>query len=145
MMNRKHGLTGKHKVNNMILFNYLSKKKIDESPEKKGRASIIHLSCADLLMCHVSMKQLEGIEEVKPKKLKALIGAAIKNTEYESLSPDNVYVWLRDQKLEAVTPTKSMLINGLTAPRIASFTTATRRTSPCESWIYLRNGSCLSP
>ena len=89
-MNEKHKLE-KRKITRMTLKNYVDQKNIGVSPEKRGPASKILLPFWDLLDCHVSMTQLEGKEETKPRHMKALIGAALKNSPFEDFSEIQLY------------------------------------------------------
>mmetsp|Transcript_12722 Transcript_12722/g.26933 ORF Transcript_12722/g.26933 Transcript_12722/m.26933 type:complete len:164 (+) Transcript_12722:454-945(+) len=65
----------------------------------------------DLLEAHVSMKQLSGDGEIKPKKMRAIIGAAMANTDYkEKLSVTYVYKMLRKKFPDTVQETKAMQV-----------------------------------
>ena len=54
------------------------------------------------------MTQLEGREETKPRHLKALIGAALKNTEYADLDAGLIYRRFRTMFPDTVSPTRAM-------------------------------------
>ena len=105
--NRKHGLEGKV-LTKTTLHRYLKQDHVGMSPTKRGRRSIIPQPFWDLLNCHVSMTQLEGREETKPRHLKALIGAALKNTEYADLDAGLIYRRFRTMFPDTVSPTRAM-------------------------------------
>ena len=54
------------------------------------------------------MTQLEGKEETKPRHLKALIGAALKNTPFEDFSQIKLYRRFREKYPDTVNPTRAM-------------------------------------
>ena len=54
------------------------------------------------------MAQLEGVQELKPRMMKALIAAAINSTEYSDLSVDAIYKMFRAKFPDTVNPTKAM-------------------------------------
>ena len=106
-MNEKHELE-KRKITRMTLKNYVYQKKVGVSPEKRGPESKILLSFWDLLDCHVSMTQLEEKEETKPRHLKALIWAALKDTPFEDFSQIKLYSRFREKYPDTVNPTRAM-------------------------------------
>ena len=64
----------------------------------------------DLLECHISMIQLEGKEETKPRHLKSFIGVALRNTDFKNYSANNLYSRFRDKFPATVNPTRAMEI-----------------------------------
>lgn len=108
-MNAKHELNGrKRSLKKGTLYNYVNNSLIGSSPRKKGPAPVLPPQFLDLLDCHVSMTQLQGTEETKPRMLKALIGAALKGTQFESMSEDYIYTMFRRKYPETVHPAKAM-------------------------------------
>ena len=77
--NKKHSLKNKT-LKYATIINQTTKKGVGLLPEKKGHKSKIPVCFWELLNCQISMTQMEGREETKPRHLKALIGAALKNT-----------------------------------------------------------------
>ena len=73
LMNSKHKLE-ERKLNYKTIQNYKKKDLVGKSPEKRGHPSKVPLPFWFLLNCHISMAQLEGREEMKPRHLKAIIG-----------------------------------------------------------------------
>jgi hypothetical protein len=108
-MNTKHKLKGRTLAHSTIR-NYIKKKKIGKLPEKRGPMGTLPLLFWDLLNCHVSMSQLEGKAETKPRHLKALIGAALMNTSYDHLNVKNIYSQFRRKYPATVCPTRMMEI-----------------------------------
>ena len=75
---------------------------------KQGPKAQLPPDFFEILAVHVSMKQLEGVNEEKPRTLKALIGAALMNTKFEHFSTDYVYRKFRSKYPDVVEPTKIM-------------------------------------
>ena len=107
-MNEKYDLPKKKKVMKTSVYNDFNTNRLGISPVKKGPKQNIPLYFWNLLDCHISMTQLEGKEETKPRKLKALIGAALKNIEFASTSKDYVYKEFRRKFPHTVCPMKAM-------------------------------------
>ena len=108
-MNAKYDLQGtKRMVTKTTLHTYVNNANIGTSPMKRGPAPSLPPQFLELLNCHVSMTQLEGKEETKPRMLKALIGAALKGTEFESMSEDYIYTLFRQRYPDTVCPSKAM-------------------------------------
>ena len=73
-INRKHSLKKPHALNHATIINQVKQKRVGRSPQKKGPPSKIPICFWELLNYHISMTQMEGREETKPRHLKALIG-----------------------------------------------------------------------
>ena len=54
------------------------------------------------------MAQLEGVGETKPRVMKALFGAALKNTQFESMSIESTYKLFRERYPDTCAPTRAM-------------------------------------
>ena len=89
---------------------YVQRGKTGESPMKRGPARKLPPEFNGLLHAHVQMKQLEGVAEAKPKQVKALIGASIRETSYDSMSRDYLYRRFRQQTAPSVAPSKPMQV-----------------------------------
>ncbi len=112
-MNKKYDLPKTRQLNRMTLSNYCRPERalVNTSPLKRGPRGGLPLVFLQLLEAHVSMCQLSSNGEVKPKKLKALIGAAINNTELkDKVSPDYVYKKLKEMFPDSVQESKSMKV-----------------------------------
>ncbi len=112
-MNEKYNLPRNRKLNRMTISNYCHPKRdlVNKSPLKRGRKGGLPLIFLELLEAHVSMCQLSGNGEMKPKKLKALIGAAIHNTCHSgSFSVEYVYKKLKEVFPNTVQESKSMKV-----------------------------------
>ena len=107
LMNKKHQLTDR-KLNYRSILNYTKKDLVGKSPEKRGRPSRVPLPFWELLNCHISMTQLEGREETKPRHLKAIIGAALKNTAFEGFCSEVMYTWFRRRFTDTMCPVRTM-------------------------------------
>ena len=107
-MNMKHGLTGKAKLTKTILHKYVKDGMIGVSPMKRGPQRILPSSFWDLLNSHVSMTQLEGVGETKPRVMKALIGAALMGTQFENMSTESIYKHFRERYPDTCAPTRAM-------------------------------------
>ena len=86
-MNTKHGLVDR-KLNYKTIQNYKKNGMVGKSPEKRGPAARLPLPFLELLESHITMTQLEGREETKPRYLKAIIGVALLNTKFAHFSVD---------------------------------------------------------
>lgn len=82
---------------------------VDTSCLKKGPSVSLPPVLLELIYAHVSMSQLSGNGECKPRKVMGLIGAAIANTEYYSkFSVLYVYRNLRERFADTVQESKVM-------------------------------------
>ena len=109
MMNEKYELVeGERRLTKSTLHNYVKKKKIAVSPDRRGPAPRLPLAFWDLLDAHIDVTQLEGNQECKPRHLKALIGASLTNTEFSDLSVEKIYKRFRIKYPDTVSPTRAM-------------------------------------
>lgn len=92
------------------LNNYMQKGIVGGSPLRKGRRSHIPRYFFELLATHVSMKQLEGQAEARPRTLKTLIAAALYDTELKSADKEWVYKRFRRKFPHIVQPSKVMQV-----------------------------------
>jgi hypothetical protein len=106
-INKKHQLVDRI-LNYKTLQNYTKNGIIGRSPEKRGPAARLPLPFMELLESHISMTQLEGREETKPRHLKTLIGAALKNTKFKDVSVNKCYERFRHQFPDTVCPMRTM-------------------------------------
>ncbi len=110
-MNEKYELPKGRSINRMTLSNYNKKKIINKSPIKQGPKPALPSNLLDLLQCHVSMCQLSGTGECRPKSMKAIIGAAIKNTPFKDrLSVEYIYKKLRHHYPDKIQQSKAMKV-----------------------------------
>ncbi len=109
--NKKYDLPNERKLNKTTLRNYIASKRVGVSPLKKGPKPTLPPKFLDLLSCHISMRQLSGEGECKPKDLKGIIGAAIANTPLEDeLSSEYVYKKLMEKFPNTVRQSKAMKV-----------------------------------
>ncbi len=81
------------------------------SPLKRGPKPSLPPVLLELLQVHVSMCQLSGNGECKPKKLKAIIGAAISNDPFKNiLTVDYIYNQLKVRFPNLVQQSKVMQV-----------------------------------
>ena len=111
IVNAKYELTSKlskKKVTKQTVLNYTNKGLVGTSPLKKGPRVHLPSSFTALVHTHAQMKQLEGVAEAKPRHLKALIGAAIRDTPYDNHSRDYLYIYrkFRREQCANAVPTK---------------------------------------
>ena len=108
VVNDKYELTSKlakKKVTKQTVLNYTNKGLFGRSPLKKGPRVQLPSAYNDLVQTHVQMKQLEGVAEAKPKHIKALIGASIRETPFQDMSRDYLYRKFRREQCSFVGPT----------------------------------------
>ena len=81
-MNGKYELTknSEKMLRKSTISNYIAKGLIGVSPLKQGPARKMPSEFNKLFNARVEMKQLEGVQESKPKHIKALIGVAVRET-----------------------------------------------------------------
>ena len=110
LMNTKYKLNDeKKKLTKSSVQRYINEYKIvGGSPLKSGPKSKVPPSFWELLNCHVTMAQLEGKAELRPRMMKALIGVCIKNTPWEGMSINVLYREFRHKHPDTVTPTGGM-------------------------------------
>ena len=100
-------------LNRSTIERYIKEHKmVGQSPLKKGPSSKVPLELWDILDCQVSMSQLEGKVEMKPRLLKGLIGAAIKNTEFKNMTVKYLYDEFRRRHADTVAPTGKLDCEG---------------------------------
>ena len=111
-VNEKFNLNSKmcKRITKSTVNRYVQRGKTGESPLKMGPARKLPPEFNGLLHAHVQMKQLEGVAEAKPKHVKALIGASIRETSYDSMSRDYLYRRFRQQTAPSVAPSKPMQV-----------------------------------
>ncbi len=113
-MNTKYELEGKWQLTHETIRKYCDPNhpgQVDSSPLKQGPKPTLPPLFLDLLQSHVSMCQLSGNGECKPKRLKAIIGAAIANTKYkDELTVEYIYRELKNKFPETVQQSKPMQI-----------------------------------
>ena len=107
LMNVKYKLNdGKKKLTKTSMHRYINQHKlVGGSPLKKGPKSKVPPSFFELLNSHVTMAQLEGKAEVKPRMMKALIGVCIKNTPWADMNIKFLYDEFRNKYPDTVSPT----------------------------------------
>ena len=104
-MNEKYNLEGEtRKMNKTTLARYHGNGMAGASPVKSGPKPHLPQDIFEILAVHVSMKQMEGVTEEKPRALKALIGAALMNTKFDGYSVDEVYRKFRQRYPHIVEP-----------------------------------------
>ena len=62
----------------------------------------------ELLNSHILMKEMKGIEEAKPRNIKALIDGALMSTKYAWMSEVHIYQAFQENFLDTVNPTNAM-------------------------------------
>ena len=110
LMNEKYQLTRKSErlLTKSTVSDYVTKGLIGASPQKRGPLPKLPKDFNTLLNAHVEMKQLEGVQETKPRHIKALIGAAVRDTDHDDMSRDYLYRKFRKEMCATVAPTKPM-------------------------------------
>ena len=108
-MNNKHQLVDR-KLNYKTIQNYKKNGMVGQSPDKRGPTTRLPLPFLELLESHITMTQLEGREETKPRYLKAIIGAALLNTKFAHFSVDRLYRRFCQRFPDTVCPTCIMKI-----------------------------------
>jgi len=110
LVNEKYQLLGEggRKLTKSTLRVYVKDKKIGVSPDKRGPKRALPPDFFDILSAHIDVTQLTGNEETKPRHLKALIGAALCNTEFSDLNTEVVYRKFRQRYPDLVSPTRAM-------------------------------------
>ena len=88
-MNEKHELKGANKQTKSTIHKYMKRKLVGASQLRRGRQTQVPCDFYELLGTHVSMKQLEGQAEVKPRHLKNLIAAALLDTDLASVDKES--------------------------------------------------------
>lgn len=113
-INKKYQLEGKWKITHETLRFYTDPnhpERVNSSPMKQGPKPSLPPVLLELVQVHVSMCQLSGNGERKPKKLKAIIGAAIANTLFKNnLSVGYIYKQLRHRFPNKVQQSKAMQV-----------------------------------
>ena len=107
-MNEKYDITEGRKLSKSTLQRYVAEKKIGVSPDKRGPSPTLPGEFWELLDAHTDITQLEGNAETKPRMLKAIIGASLLDTEFESLSVDKIYRKFRERYADTNAPTRSI-------------------------------------
>ena len=108
-INKKHQLVGRT-LNYKTLQNYKRNDMIGWSPEKRGPLARLPLQFLELLESHIAMTQLEGREEEKPRHLKTIAVAALKNMEFQHFCINNLYKRFRCQFPDTGCPSSAMEI-----------------------------------
>ena len=110
LMNERYQLTRKSErlLTKSTVSDYVAKGLIGSSPQKRGPLPKLPKDFNMLLNAHIEMKQLEGVQESKPRHIKALIGAAVRDTDRDSMSRDYLYRRFRKEMCATVAPTKPM-------------------------------------
>ncbi len=84
---------------------------VDTLPLKRGPRGSLSLAFLQVLDAHISMCQLSGNGEVKMKKLKALIRAAINNTKLkDKVSVDYVFKKLKEMFPNTIQESKAIKV-----------------------------------
>ena len=105
--NKEHQLVSRT-LNYKTLQNYKRNGMIGRSPEKRGPVARLPLPFLELLESHISMTLLEEREETKPRHLKTIILAVLKNKKIQNFCIDNLYRWFCCQFPDTVFPSGAM-------------------------------------
>ena len=98
----------RRKISKQTLSNYMKRGKINESPLKRGPPAKIPTCLLEMVDAHVSMMQVAGTEHTRPRLIRALISAAIMNTNWaDCASVKYIFEKLKRNYPETIEPSKT--------------------------------------